>query len=178
MIRRPPKSTRRLTLFPYTTLFRSVEARRGNIGPPVNPAETTRVVERSEEHTSELQSPIDISYAVFCLKKKNSIGLNAIYKFLTTGTCLHLKAGNRYKFSRVAFELFFFLMRRPPPRSTRRLTLFPYTTLFRSALTVQLELDAPLRHLLVEPHDGLDRDRKSTRLNSSHQSTSRMPSSA
>src|SRR6184192_4764669 len=66
MIRRPPRSTRRLTLFPYTTLFRSLRRRLrarwhacGRRLPP-----------RSEEHTSELQSPIDISYAVFCLKKK------------------------------------------------------------------------------------------------------------
>src|SRR6184192_4780294 len=66
MIRRPPRSTRRLTLFPYTTLFRSIggrcqcrhSGRRHQRGA------------RSEEHTSELQSPIDISYAVFCLKKK------------------------------------------------------------------------------------------------------------
>src|SRR6184192_4570007 len=68
MIRRPPRSTRRLTLFPYTTLFRS----RWCWTPPVTRASaTTRSTPaRSEEHTSELQSPIDISYAVFCLKKK------------------------------------------------------------------------------------------------------------
>src|SRR6184192_4792109 len=68
MIRPPPRSTRRLTLFPYTTLFRSSRAvklltarRCDRTGPREG---------RSEEHTSELQSPIDISYAVFCLKKK------------------------------------------------------------------------------------------------------------
>src|SRR6188768_4357608 len=67
MIRRPPRSTRRLTLFPYTTLFRSACGCRwpGPAG-PARPATACR----SEEHTSELQSPIDISYAVFCLKKK------------------------------------------------------------------------------------------------------------
>src|SRR3546814_8237318 len=98
MIRRPPRSTRTDTLFPYTTRFRSVE-----IGPAAEPAprggEKTRVhvhgrhmrighvgdkadagrkkmgvftgaVDRSEEHTSELQSLMRISYAVFCLKKK------------------------------------------------------------------------------------------------------------
>src|SRR6184192_4752020 len=69
-IRRPPRSTRRLTLFPYTTLFRSrraglsVRAGNNDIRPGI------AAVTRSEEHTSELQSPIDISYAVFCLKKK------------------------------------------------------------------------------------------------------------
>src|ERR1051325_12004226 len=67
MIRRPPRST----LFPYTTLFRSA---------PVDGAETqVRDLEaaaidwsRSEEHTSELQSPYVISYAVFCLKKNTN----------------------------------------------------------------------------------------------------------
>src|SRR6184192_4609286 len=66
MIRRPPRSTRRLTLFPYTTLFRT-ERPPGRGAPPRCPGLGKL---RSEEHTSELQSPIDISYAVFCLKKK------------------------------------------------------------------------------------------------------------
>src|SRR6184192_4630378 len=66
MIRRPPRSTRRLTLFPYTTLFRSWPWRCRWAG-STSPGPTCG---RSEEHTSELQSPIDISYAVFCLKKK------------------------------------------------------------------------------------------------------------
>src|SRR5213076_3531994 len=67
MIRRPPRSTRLVTLFPYTTLFRShavgcthAGRRLGSFGD----------AERSEEHTSELQSLPTISYAVFCLKKK------------------------------------------------------------------------------------------------------------
>src|SRR5881628_109364 len=70
MIRRPPRSTRQSTLFPYTTLFRSVRDERL----PGHHALHHRVaapLERSEEHTSELQSLTDISYAVFCLKKKN-----------------------------------------------------------------------------------------------------------
>src|SRR3546814_9295783 len=93
MIRRPPRSTRTDTLFPYTTLFRSPEG-----GSSMRRTETvvfglrTLLVvalvwllvaglltlqlwpdlpERSEEHTSELQSLMRISYAVFCLKKKN-----------------------------------------------------------------------------------------------------------
>src|SRR6188768_4352986 len=74
MIRRPPRSTRRLTLFPYTTLFRSADGRRGRPAAPGGPRRTVARPapghRRSEEHTSELQSPIDISYAVFCLKKK------------------------------------------------------------------------------------------------------------
>src|SRR6184192_4464895 len=81
---------------------------------------------RSEEHTSELQSPIDISYAVFCLKKKNS--------WATYGE--NVSAGLVFSVVGLAAAslcFFFFLMMRRPPRSTRRLTLFPYTTLFRSA---------------------------------------------
>src|SRR3546814_9146466 len=85
MIRRPPRSTRTDTLFPYTTLFRSVPTARyfgckaRNKGlrtlrlPDVKPpCLTCRAFGRSEEHTSELQSLMRISYAVFCLKKKNN----------------------------------------------------------------------------------------------------------
>src|SRR3546814_10186338 len=76
MIRRPPRSTRTDTLFPYTTLFRS-PARGGSrdqsafragrclCRPPFHR-------QRSEEHTSELQSLMRNSYAVFCLKKKTT----------------------------------------------------------------------------------------------------------
>src|SRR3546814_13459817 len=98
MIRRPPRSTRTDTLFPYTTLFRSntddeparerdylqlVRTRRADgmivvtgrlpdswAEMPERPIPT--VIARSEEHTSELQSLMRISYAVFCLKKKNN----------------------------------------------------------------------------------------------------------
>src|SRR3546814_3403780 len=95
MIRRPPRSTRTDTLFPYTTLFRSHDRtdrdRRCVISPVGDPAahrgfDRQKLVshpdlaigerqslgrdERSEEHTSELQSLMRISYAVFCLKKK------------------------------------------------------------------------------------------------------------
>src|SRR3546814_5252917 len=99
MIRRPPRSTRTDTLFPYTTLFRSVRAARrvGTALPEVprrcprgggprrlwrapaggDPESAGRPDHpwhlgggRSEEHTSELQSLMRISYAVFCLKKK------------------------------------------------------------------------------------------------------------
>src|SRR3546814_4978361 len=106
MIRRPPRSTRTDTLFPYTTLFRSVNLPRHRRPAPGNqlrqqPAQRQRQADdgrvdeeveqegldrgqavgsaqieehhrrtRSEEHTSELQSLMRISYAVFCLKKK------------------------------------------------------------------------------------------------------------
>src|SRR3546814_10613676 len=79
MIRRPPRSTRTDTLFPYTTLFRSYhrQARRHSLRGERSRAWWTQLVRarrrargRSEEHTSELQSLMRISYAVFCLKKK------------------------------------------------------------------------------------------------------------
>src|SRR3546814_1280546 len=88
MIRRPPRSTRTDTLFPYTTLFRSVLATSSvtvgrpafssispggqMISPGIMRASPDRVMHRSEEHTSELQSLMRISYAVFCLKKQNT----------------------------------------------------------------------------------------------------------
>src|SRR3546814_7197426 len=100
MIRRPPRSTRTDTLFPYTTLFRSATIAVAFGCPFEGPVDPERVVamarriaaagaievaiadtigiarpaevERSEEHTSELQSLMRISYAVFCLKKKNN----------------------------------------------------------------------------------------------------------
>src|SRR3546814_4233754 len=82
MIRRPPRSTRTDTLFPYTTLFRSVQRfavdgyasveRRGSVDAML-PSELAHDPDtRSEEHTSELQSLMRISYAVFCLKKKTT----------------------------------------------------------------------------------------------------------
>src|SRR3546814_7796010 len=96
MIRRPPRSTRTDTLFPYTTLFRSPfhpgadpsyinTWRRRNyydslweIRQTSDPERQVRLnlAERSEEHTSELQSLMRISYAVFCLKKKNKNIIN------------------------------------------------------------------------------------------------------
>src|SRR3546814_20413988 len=73
MIRRPPRSTRTDTLFPYTTLFRSeyrFAAARGLTA--VASAEVPLASARSEEHTSELQSLMRISYAVFCLQNKQT----------------------------------------------------------------------------------------------------------
>src|SRR3546814_3860266 len=116
MIRRPPRSTRTDTLFPYTTLFRSQRAEQGPGRRPMvqarqicrhlvgnapreidlgqraqtwreyrqreaiyrlrRPIWLRRRAGRSEEHTSELQSLMRISYAVFCLKKKNQLRMN------------------------------------------------------------------------------------------------------
>src|SRR3546814_5562873 len=73
MIRRPPRSTRTDTLFPYTTLFRSrwVRSRARSAAGSARCRPSPTPTARSEEHTSELQSLMRISYAVFCLKKKN-----------------------------------------------------------------------------------------------------------
>src|SRR3546814_2434967 len=90
MIRRPPRSTRTDTLFPYTTLFRSGIDAAADVGDipvavvfqkacrhfrthAVMAQQRDRCLRRSEEHTSELQSLMRNSYAVFCLKKKNNI---------------------------------------------------------------------------------------------------------
>src|SRR3546814_17536513 len=79
MSRPPPRSTRTDTLFPYTTLFRSGRLGVGAgvalvvAGDPVDDALEGVVDGRSEEHTSELQSLMRISYAVFCLKKKKLV---------------------------------------------------------------------------------------------------------
>src|SRR3546814_4238649 len=82
MIRRPPRSTRTDTLFPYTTLFRSMRQhqieRCHRLRQPDHQHEIAalccgaKLPRRSEEHTSELQSLMRISYAVFCLKKKKT----------------------------------------------------------------------------------------------------------
>src|SRR3546814_5003048 len=89
MIRRPPRSTRTDTLFPYTTLFRSGRVSLREFAAPGQKAEIQvgdevevyvdrvenaqgEAMLRSEEHTSELQSLMRNSYAVFCLKKKKN----------------------------------------------------------------------------------------------------------
>src|SRR3546814_19111358 len=82
MIRRPPRSTRTDTLFPYTTLFRSAVVVQFQLLDRLTGFHVAhgqhalsgfhRHAHRSEEHTSELQSLMRISYAVFCLKKKNT----------------------------------------------------------------------------------------------------------
>src|SRR3546814_9671577 len=76
MIRRPPRSTRTDTLFPYTTLFRSASGDIRAFCSSFLFQSAVRLMAfapsaRSEEHTSELQSLMRISYAVFCLKKTN-----------------------------------------------------------------------------------------------------------
>src|SRR3546814_6101534 len=95
MIRRPPRATRTDTLFPYTTLFRSDRAAGGRApgrAPPRRvvsaPAGDSAsgwsaagrpVHGRSEEHTSELQSLMRNSYAVFCLQKKTTENIKQLH---------------------------------------------------------------------------------------------------
>src|SRR3546814_5451127 len=108
MIRRPPRSTRTDTLFPYTTLFRSPACllhRRAYGGTAVSIISPSAKADfslygpdrkqeagrremsiRSEEHTSELQSLMRISYAVFCLKKKKTMEKNKSHKDRHTST--------------------------------------------------------------------------------------------
>src|SRR3546814_1658678 len=100
MIRRPPRSTRTDTLFPYTTLFRSARgigfatatmlAEAGSRVALVDlDAAALGEAERSEEHTSELQSLMRISYAVFCLKKKKEL-IIIIAKTSTKNNEIHI----------------------------------------------------------------------------------------
>src|SRR6478735_7013097 len=123
MIRRPPRST----LFPYTTLFRSalgpVRRQPRHAGPGLLPLGSR---DRSEEHTSELQSPCKLVCRLLLEKKKadqhrvdgpSLVGVSEdqpVRKWSEEGRHLTLH------------RVFFLLIRRPP-----RSTLFPYTTLFR-----------------------------------------------
>src|SRR6266487_1642490 len=136
MIRRPPRST----LFPYTTLFRSPTGRTGR-REAGRPPRTSHPSGRSEEHTSELQSPVHLvcrlllekkkhlydstdetkEIAAACVKRHRALGFN-IQKIHRTNRSLFKVGALEY-----LFTFFFFLMIRRPPRST----LFPYTTLFR-----------------------------------------------
>src|SRR6056297_1161910 len=140
MIRRPPRSTRTDTLFPYTTLFQSDPG--PGRGPDRDHPSALHPRNRSEEHTSELQSLRRTSYAVFCLKKKNSTPLILVifWFYFAVPLIVGRPIGDLYLVL-IAFNLFeaayyfFFLMVRRPRRSTRTDTLFPYTTLFRSTST-------------------------------------------
>src|SRR6187200_72333 len=135
MIRRPPRSTLCQTLFPYTTLFRSGDGR------DHNPWGYTSWIAggggRSEEHTSELQSPDTSSYAVFCLKKKKQKAKDARHRqtyLMPVSIGRSRGRVRRHHHDRRVGEEgdLFFLMIRRPPRSTLCQTLLPYTTLFRS----------------------------------------------
>src|SRR5271170_3599236 len=124
MIRRPPRST----LFPYTTLFRSPGA------PTAAPCDRASASAarpgsvRSEEHTSELQSRVDLVCRLLLEKKKENVRAQHLNLRFEGGARHHVADDAVAKRPLGAHRLvFFFLMIRRPPRST----LFPYTTLFR-----------------------------------------------
>src|SRR5215831_8308455 len=138
MIRRPPRST----LFPYTTLFRSIFDRQpdDSFGALAIFAGDSKIDRKSTRLNS---SHLGISYAVFCLKKKkrplmqaNKLEHSERPQDRTEGgspNFLHRPRSPHFSrrldlFIGLSFSFFFFLMIRRPPRST----LFPYTTLFRS----------------------------------------------
>src|SRR5476649_1732982 len=126
MIRRPPRST----LFPYTTLFRSIFDAVGHPGKlaQLRPLRAADPIDRKSTRLNS--SHTVISYAVFCLKKKNTFVPVQLERLL------EVPAFDCRPVDNLATSMcpgpplplfFFFLMIRRPPRST----LFPYTTLFR-----------------------------------------------
>src|ERR1022692_1091215 len=159
MIRRPPRST----LFPYTTLFRSKRAcRRGVRGSCRHPSQPWHS-RRSEEHTSELQSPCNLVCRLL-LEKKKTIHTNAPC-FSASSTASFRRASARGPSPRHSSEhtdrpsgygcptsscsrSFFFLMMRRPPRST----LFPYMTLFRSKGTAFQIASEKIATLAADPN--------------------------
>src|SRR6185369_3721587 len=124
MIRRPPRST----LFPYTTLFRSLERRfQRELAGPQSLAREPRIT-RSEEHTSELQSHLNLVCRLLLEKKKKrnlDRGQRQVHAHAARSPWSASSFAHHQR--RQVALLFFFLMIRRPPRST----LFPYTTLFR-----------------------------------------------
>src|SRR6266496_6748508 len=180
MIRRPPRST----LFPYTTLFRPISrggprSRAGRRKPFAAPAQENR----SEEHTSELQSRRDLVCRLLLDKKKHHRGHLAGGKCLAGGggggeqprlrgvlpgqerdlpeRRVALLARDNIDDVVLVFDFFFLMIRRPP-----RSTLFPYTTLFRSKDSDKVQ--AFRTASWPSTTQGVSLDRKSTRLNSSH----------
>src|ERR1022692_1997022 len=138
MIRRPPRST----LFPYTTLFRSGSQPGDAIRQHTDHQGSGSVGFRSEEHTSELQSPCNLVCRLLLEKKKNPNAspawaqsrdptpwTSSAHGTTTARPSGYLPRTRRNSKTRNVklVPFFFFLMIRRPPRST----LFPYTTLFR-----------------------------------------------
>src|SRR5260363_426733 len=135
MLRRPPRST----LFPYTTLFRSSQSAQQSSTPPQPRRRRAPCPARSEEHTSELQSP-DHLVCRLLLEKKKAIANPkpdnqrmqrlCIRELFSRGAQIGGSDDFKPRDSRavqIHSAAFFFLMIRRLPRST----LFPYTTLFR-----------------------------------------------
>src|SRR5476649_2117026 len=160
MIRRPPRST----LFPYTTLFRSVCNLRA-VDVVTTRAYALNSRERDRKSTRLNSSHTVISYAVFCLKKKIK---RQDRRRDRNGAVYYLSREFGHYLADAILPLnFFFLMMRQPPSST----LFPYTTLFRSFAALDLAAFAARTALGLAAFVAMYlafEDRKSTRLNSSH----------
>src|SRR6266487_1670092 len=156
MIRRPPRST----LFPYTTLFRSRCCRARAATGSRSGGRMCATAPRSEEHTSELQSPVQLVCRLLLEKKKRSLSAAHSPQRHRSGS----EALRRSRSEYCEIISFFFLMIRRPPRST----LFPYTTLFRSDPASRAWNAASGASGI----SGTGSDRKSTRLNSGHPSNS------
>src|SRR6266705_3208347 len=175
MIRPPPRST----LFPYTTLFRSRGALRRR-GARRCRRDGRPAARRSEEHTSELQSPYDLVCRLL-LEKKKTLSKHSVFKNKKTTTLkitmfaptpaaslISVISLNRGSWLNLRKTCFFFLMKRRPPRST----LFPYTTLFRSREGPPSRRGSRRSRRFPPRRRQPARDRKSTRLNSSHRTSS------
>src|SRR3546814_10110117 len=102
MIRRPPRSTRTDTLFPYTALFRSRPSMLASSTAAASSSlmkslqKTWPLPVRSEEHTSELQSLMRISYAVFCLKKTKDQTNTYVNHIQNTQTTVDVRTNTYY----------------------------------------------------------------------------------
>src|SRR6267378_2058178 len=136
MMRRPPRST----LFPYTTLFRSRADRPAARRPPAALQGGQGLHARDRKSTRLNSSHVEISYAVFCLTKKNASSPWSATISICLGEVIapcsapYSRPSSPWRSSLTRLvslarnsSYFFFLMIRRPPRST----LFPYTTLFR-----------------------------------------------
>src|SRR3990170_4552320 len=168
MIRRPPRST----LFPYTTLFRSFDQIDEVLFTGFLRKKSVELVERSEEHTSELQSPDHLVCRLLLEKKIPAshpcpLPRAAPPELVQAAPPPRLQRQEPVQRSapyQRPVPVFFLMIRRPP-----RSTLFPYTTLFRSrrGLFHALRERAKEKQQYSTVHQPVDR--KSTRLNSSHQ---------
>src|SRR6188472_2356286 len=133
MIRRPPRSTRETTLFPYTTLFRSRRQPTPSMSPrpsarsPCPPGPRRRPRDRKSTRLNSSHS-LNLVCRLLLEKKKNRMALRAAQHQDLRGPLRACRRPHRPDWD---LQLFFFLMIRRPPRSTRGTTLFPYTTLFR-----------------------------------------------
>src|SRR6186713_2484788 len=171
MIRRPPRSTHRYTLFPYTTLFRSPRRKRVIHSGTCRAAfsDRSRSARRSEEHTSELQSHSGTSYAVFCLKKKNGIPRASRRPSLSSRREIKRPVSLAYVHRRLGYAAanFFF---------NHTATTEIYTPLYTLSLHDALPISATPGLWLMEPRERRADDRDVSGLQRSEEHTSELQS--